>query len=132
MIHPSIHSSMSNHSRFFPFLTDPCQLFPPRRLSTQYSSFDTLKINTSFPFSPVSSTVNPVIKFLLTFSSIHSSMFNHSRFFPFLTNTYRSFPLSTQCSSFDILTINTGLSSSPVSSSFLQLPPPSTLSSNSY
>ena len=123
MIHPSIHSSMSNHSRFFPFLANTFRLFPSRRLTIQCPSLDNLTINTSFPSSPFSFTVNPIIKFLTTFSSILPSILAcpaitdvyHS--LPILTNPYPSFLLSTQCSSFDTLTINTFPPP-------LQLPPP--------
>ena len=118
MINSSIHSNMCIHSRFFPFLANPYWSFPPPRLLTLCVSFDTLTINTSFPSSPASSTVNHVIKFLLT--SIHSSMSNHSWFFPFFTNPYWSFPLSTQRSSFDTLTNNTTF---PFSQSFLTVNP---------
>ena len=70
-IHFFIDSSMFNYFRFFQFLANTYRSFP---LSTQCSFFDILTINTTFPSSQSSLTVNPTIKSLLTFSSIFSSI----------------------------------------------------------
>ena len=95
MIHPSIHSSISIYFRLFPFLANPHRSFPLRRLLTLCVSFNTLTINTSFPSSPVSSTVNHVIKLLLTFSSILPFILaspiipDYSRSLPIPTSRFR-------------------------------------------
>ena len=93
-IYPSIHSNLSKHSRFFPFVTNHYWSFP---FSTQCSSFDILILNTAFPSSPASSRVlhnqpchQTPINILIHYS-INSSMSIHSQFFPFINNPYRLF-----------------------------------------